>query len=84
MKKTLSFALALCAGMLAAGELRIDLDSMKSGVNLEIKKTSPANFIVIDSPWYKENRSRDSNSAAKHSMNGNPIPSPLFRRKTAL
>lgn len=54
MKKTLSFALALCAGMLAAGELRIDLDSMKSGVNLEIKKTSPANFIVIDSPWYKE------------------------------
>lgn len=54
MKKTLSFALALCAGMLAAGELRIDLDSMKSGVNLEIKETSPANFIVIDSPWYKE------------------------------
>lgn len=41
MKKTLSFALALCAGMLAAGELRIDLDSMKSGVNLEIKKHLP-------------------------------------------
>ena len=66
MKKTLSFALALCAGMLAAGELRIDLDSMKSGVNLEIKKTSPSNFIVIDSPWYKEKQKQYVEDYAKN------------------
>lgn len=54
MKKQLTaLALLLGAGLLA-GEWRIDLDSRKSGVDLEIKETSPKNFTILDSPWYKE------------------------------
>lgn len=55
MKIHLSFSLAVFAGLLAAGEFRIDLVSMKDNVNLEIRDPS-GKFKIIDSPWYKEKR----------------------------
>lgn len=42
-------------GILSAGEFRMDLISLKSGVDLEMGKTSGA-FRIIDSPWYGEKR----------------------------
>ena len=53
----LALMLAAIAGttILAAGEFRIDLISMKSNIDLEIRETS-GKFKIIDSPWYKEKR----------------------------
>lgn len=53
----LALVLATVAGttILAAGEFRIDLISMKSNIDLEIRETS-GKFKIIDSPWYKEKR----------------------------
>lgn len=55
MKFCLKLFFLMMAGLLYAGEFRMDLVSMKSDIDLEIQKTS-GKFTVIDSPWYKEKR----------------------------
>lgn len=55
MKLFLVLSYVLACGFLAAGEFRMDLISLKSNIDLEIRKTSEK-FKVIDSPWYKEKR----------------------------
>ena len=55
MKFILGLAAVFSAGILFAGEFRIDLISLKSNIDLEIQKTSEK-FKIIDSPWYKEKR----------------------------
>lgn len=55
MKFILGLAAVFSAGILFAGEFRIDLISLKSNIDLDIQKTSEK-FKIIDSPWYKEKR----------------------------
>ena len=49
MKLFLVLSYVLACGFLAAGEFRMDLISLKSNIDLEIRKTSEK-FKVIDSP----------------------------------
>ena len=55
MKLALMLAAVAGTTILAAGEFRIDLISIKSNIDLEIRETS-GKFKIIDSPWYKEKR----------------------------